>query len=271
MKNINWIASFPKSGNTWARLLMDAYFLEDVDINDIQTSHGDSNARYHAIDNLPPTRFSPTIQAMLRPTALVKMVVEHENHGKATPLFLKTHVANVRFAGIDLIPRELTNSVLYLVRDPRDVVPSYAAHMGLSYDKAIDSMANEWLLLTRSDKHQVDGMVCSWGQNVRSYTNANALNTGLVKFEDLKQAPAQALTYMLKHIGIDEPDPARVKKAVEMTRLSKLKAQEDAEGFGERSDKGEQFFGKKHKPLTVKQRRRVEKVFGPEMRLLGYL
>jgi hypothetical protein len=142
--------------------------------------------------------------------------------------------------------------------------------MGYNYDTAIDSMAKADLSLSHHDQQQVDGLVGSWSQNVASWVNANGLNAGLIKYEDLKKAPEQALTYALNHIG-EEPDAKRVKKAVKDCELAKFQKQEAAEGFGEQSEHCKTFFGKKHKPLTVRQRRRVENLFGREMRLLGYL
>lgn len=268
---INWIASFPKSGNTWMRLLMDAYFLGDVDINDIQTSWGDGNVRYYALDNLSPARYPQHIQMLLRPSGLTKMVLQYINNGKHVPLFLKTHSMRSNVGSVSLIPYELTKSVIYLVRDPRDIVPSYAAHMGYTYEEAIESMAKEDLVLAHHDLQQISGLTGSWGQNVRSWVNANGLNAGLIKYEDLKAAPEKALTYALNHIGIEEPDKAKIKKAVKICELSKIQAQEKQTGFGEQSRHNTQFFGAKHKRLTIAQRRTVERLFHREMTMLGYL
>ena len=271
-KQICWLASYPKSGNTWLRLLLDAYFLGDVDINDICIASGDVNAMYYKIDNQPANRYPLDVQQLLRPMALTKMVLKHLNLDIDRPLFLKTHTVNGVIDSVKMIPNELTRATIYLVRDPRDIVKSLASHMGYTYDQAIEMMDNSFYRLLSSETvdRQMTTILTDWGQHVKSYVLSTDKNALLVKYEDMKQAPEQALSAILKHCGmlVDEDN---VKKAVKLTRLSRLKSQESEQGFAEKSQSNNKFFGEDHKPLTVKQRRKVENLFGKEMKLLGYL
>ena len=271
-KEIVWIASYPKSGNTWLRLFLDAYFLGDVNINEIETSVGDLVTAFHATDNLSPTRYPLEIQQLLRPSALVKSIINYRNTKGVSgiPMFMKTHSVCGNMNGIDLMPPQLTHSTIYIVRDPRDVVRSYAAHMGKTINEAIESMGAEDTVLCSLERDQMFTMVSSWSTHVKSYVNDIHRNTGIIRYEDMKEKPEETFKVILNHIGI-EPDMDRLKKAIKMCEISKLQKQEEEIGFKERSGKEDKFFGGKKQNLTVRQAKRIEKMFSKEMKLLGYL
>jgi hypothetical protein len=272
-RQIVWLASFPKSGNTWLRLFLDAYYLGDIDINNIATSTGDNAGILHAVDNMSANRFPWQVQQLMRHSALLKQTLNYINTRHANiPMFVKTHSCSAKTMDIELLPHTLTKCVVYLVRDPRDIVPSYAAHMGMTYDEAITSMSNNILTLESSKQYdeQMLTHVTSWNLNVSSYLKDKSHNVLFVKYEDLKANPVQTFSTILGHVGV-KADEDRVKKAIKTCDLSKLKKQEEEKGFAEACAHGSKFFGQEHKNLTVAQRRRVENLFGREMRQLGYL
>lgn len=269
-KKIVWIASYPKSGNTWIRMLMDVYFFGGVDINDVIASAGDSREEFYQIDSQSPKRYPLNIQHCIRPAALTKMVLQHMQRNFAgVPMFLKTHNVNAEVGGLDLLPTALTRSVLYVTRDPRDVLPSFAKHMGLAHDEAVTTMTAELGYLSSENKIMLE-LTSSWAKHVRSYITEPQKNVGVFRYEDLNAAPEETFTSMLRHIGL-EPDESKVKDAVEACELAKLKQQEEVVGFCEKSSKADKFFGATHDPLSAKHRALLESAFSREMKQLGYL
>src|SRR5690606_564335 len=85
---------------------------------------------------LPVDKFSFLEQVMFQPTALMAQI---EYFPK---LLTKTHNANFMYKGWALLPAALTSRVILVVRDPRDVAISQAAHFGVSLDESIAGMAD---------------------------------------------------------------------------------------------------------------------------------
>ena len=110
---ITWIASYPRSGNTWIRAFITAYANDGkVDINGImQTS--DKNPEY--FDNIikkPIHDWTMTDQALVKPAAMIRLLEDAGGN-----LMLKTHDANIDVSGIAQMPYELTNAAIYIMRD----------------------------------------------------------------------------------------------------------------------------------------------------------
>lgn len=279
-KEIVWLASYPKSGNTWVRLFLDAYFLGDCDINDMVSSVADDNARALEIgDGVHDIRELPIdLQQLARPMGMLRRVLAFkQNHFADVPLFMKTHSANLLTNGIELLPEMLTKATIYIVRDPRDVLPSFAKHMGCDFDTALEHMTQPYRVLQGSkESNKVSDFVSSWSKNVTSYMSTDTHNVKIFRYEDLKANPEYHFAEILTHAGI-KPDPQRVKKALELTELDRLREQEKDKGFRESSPHAQNaFFGKgeiggwKGK-LSKRQQTVIEKKFKNVMKRLGYL
>ena len=100
---ISWIASYPKSGNTWVRLFLEAFLLDQIqelDPNNTFVSQGDSGALdYQAATTIVIDRITEQeswMWAMLRPAALINLV----NRQKKRPILVKTHWANIKIDDI---------------------------------------------------------------------------------------------------------------------------------------------------------------------------
>ena len=129
---IIWLASYPKSGNTWVRLFLKSYFsseIKDLNIND--TKKGDFVA-----------------PAFPNPDHLLNLGVDFKNFYEITKNwitlqdsinlnnktnFLKTHNAMCTINNNKFTNKNNTLGAIYLVRDPRDIVVSYAHHLGQSH------------------------------------------------------------------------------------------------------------------------------------------
>ena len=275
-RQIIWLASYPKSGNTWVRCFLDAYFLGDVDINEMLASSSDDVAHLHQMsDGSDIAKLPIDIQQLTRPMAMARLVSMHNHTRKGTiPLFVKTHQPHMIANGIELLPECLTKATVYLVRDPRDVLPSYAKHMGCDLDQGLEWMQDKYRTLA-GNENRIGELLSSWDAHVNSYINADTHNVMWVLYEDLLQDPEKYFTKILEHSGVT-PDPERVKKAIEVTRLDNLKRQEEKKGFSESSPHAKnQFFGeggsKNRAKLSPKHIHRIEKAFGRMMKRIGYL
>jgi len=274
-QTICWIASYPKSGNTWFRLFLDAYYLGEVDINDMVCSlSDDAVSRAQVGDGSHPWKYPIHIQQLTRPMALLRLVRAFaDNKFSDIPLFVKTHNANISTNGIELLPAMLTKAMICIVRDPRDVVLSYAKHMGKTVDQAIDMMCDKYQTLI-ADESRMSDVTSSWNIHTNSFLHDKDHNVLIIQYEDMKANPVDTFSKMLKHAGV-EVDKEKVRKAVKIVDIKNLKKREKASGFKESSPNAKnQFFGTGigwSNELTPKQRYRIEKQFGSVMKKLGYL
>jgi len=261
LREIHWLASFPKSGNTWVRFLWQAYVTGNGDINaNLRLSFADNlQSGYQQAAPFELAAMGREHRALLRPVVLMNLISQIA----LRPLVVKTHCAAFRVNSMDLIPAELSKSYTYLIRDPRDVAVSYARHLGKTVDEAIEFMGDE--------RHTLDGhapqFVLGWSNNVKSWERMDGI---IVRYEDLKADPAYCFSAILKNWGVD-PDPERVARAVELTEWDRMKKQEQEEGFIEAGE-GQFFAGSDwRKVLTDKQLEKIDRDHGETMRKYGYL
>jgi hypothetical protein len=277
-KSIVWLASYPKSGNTWVRCFLDAYFLGEVDINEMVCSISDDSAARQVIEHeSDPSKYPIDIQMLTRPVGMLRLVREYENSKiPGIPLFVKTHNAHMVANGIELLPQALTHSVIHIVRDPRDVVVSFAKHMGVDIGKAMEYFFDKYRTLVDERKPKMADFISSWPDNVKSYLNADSHNVLTVRYEDMKADPVTEFKRILEHSGV-EPDVDRIRTALEKVELSKLRKQESEKGFNESSPHAKNsFFGKGETggwkgKLTHAQEHRILKKCESVMKRLGYL
>lgn len=271
---IVWLASYPKSGNTWLRSFIDAYHHDrEPDINSMFGTVTDQAVRWYQAcspDNVQA--MEPRIQALLRPAAMLNL----SNSLTWDPKLVKTHNANIGMSGCRLIPAEVTRRVVYLVRDPRDVALSYAKHFGMELGVAVERMVDDRLMIHCKEEtdERVPHWTTSWARHVQSYAEAHDLDVTVVRYEDLKADPVRYFSWILKWIEVDA-DEERVARAVEACRLERLRAQEDERGFREASTKADRFFGSGatggwREVLSDDQVEMLEAHAGDVMRAFGY-
>lgn len=276
-QRIVWLASYPKSGNTWVRCFLDAYFLGEVDLNELVCSVTDDRADRHQIgDGSNIVDLPIDIQHLARPMNLLRLVrMFDQNKFSKVPLFVKTHNPNMVVNGIELLPQQLTQATIHIVRDPRDVLPSFAKHMGTDLDQAIEWMTDRWRTLKGTKSKTMD-IISSWNEAINSFLNDDCHNVRTFLFEDMKSNPVETFSEMLVHAGIT-PDYDRVRQALDVVKLSKLRKQEQENGFKESSPHAkDQFFGKGQvggwkTALNDMQKHKIEKAFGRTMKRLGYV
>ncbi len=278
MQRLVWLASYPKSGNTWVRLFLTAYThpeQDEVDINAVDVSlHAGNRDLFDRVIGLEASDLTPAEIERFRPDVYRQLAAEAEE-----PLFLKVHDRWRRTPdGGSLFPPETTAATIYIVRDPRGVAPSYANHYNLSIDVAIAQMATADHAIAAptnrlaSQLHQPMG---SWSQHVTSWLDQAELPVHLVRYEDLHAAPEAHFAEILRRAGLPV-DADRLAAALAQTRFERLQAQEAAVGFRERLSAAPRFFrqgrpDRWREELTTAQIARIERDHGAVMERLGYL
>lgn len=261
----NWLASYPKSGNTWVRLFLNAYTFGHLDINGTGVTRWDCDIyTYNAISPYPISDMRPETIIYLRHAALLHLMV-----GKNfSPIIFKTHTADINIGGVATVPRPLTRAAVYLVRDPRDVCVSFAKHLDLSIDETIGKMSNVHNVVKSPDSG-IGTWLTTWSGHVTSWDKDFVT---CIKYEDLKADPEIQFTRILKAFGI-KLDKRRLKKAIRLCDIEQLKKQEAKQKFIE-IGKQDKFFGQGkgwQNELSDDQARRIESDHREVMEKHGYL
>ena len=273
MGKIVWLASYPKSGNTWVRVFLHNLFRdpnEPYDINRIDKfSVSDTAAGwFQQFDPRPPTELSQEEIAKLRPKVHKLLTGIFPDN-----VFVKTHSALVEANGTPTITMEHTAGGIYILRNPLDVVISYANHYGRTLDEAIQDI-NRPGLQTQTSLRHVSEMMGSWSEHVVSWTGRPSPGLHVMRYEDMLSEPEKAFGALTRFLGLN-PQRGRLLKAIEQSSFRNMQKQEEQKGFDERSDKSERFFregraGQWREILTAEQIDAVVAAHRQQMSRFGY-
>lgn len=278
MSRIVWLASYPKSGNTWLRIFL-ANLLragsQPIDINEIATAGIASDRRQ--FDDASGIESSDMTQEEIeryRPEAYRYLAARSPE-----TLYIKIHDAfTCTSAGEPLVPPEVSAGAIYLSRNPLDVAVSYADHFACSIDAAIARLGSETASLSADSgklKMQLKQSLLSWSSHVSSWLDQRAIAVYLTRYEDMSIRPVETFSAIACFLGLPH-DEERVRRAVQFASFEILREQEKAHGFKERSPNAARFFrqGQVGAWRSVLRREQVAKVLqdhGPTMRRLGYV
>lgn len=275
---LQWIASYPKSGNTWVRIFIAAYINGGpVNFNCLpwQVCFSDlKTADYQSLSAAPVKDLTQLGVLAYRSAVLTNILIRG---GANKNVLVKTHHGLWKVEGYPLFPRHLCKKGVYLIRDPRDVAVSYANHLGMTVDETIDLMANTNAAAIKDPEVTGQGMVHflgTWSEHVNSWCSAKFPVFG-IKYEELCADPESIFRQMIEWLDWKLNEDC-LKVAVEATRFNRLKRMEGAMGFLEKSKKSKGFFGN-GKPehwkdvLTKAQTKKIEEAHGETMAKLGYL
>lgn len=276
-ERFTWIASWPKSGNTYLRLLLQAYQGNGyVDINNVNTSMGDNTEFwFQTVSPIPVDDLNFQSALLLRPAVLFNQLFSI--NGKKR--FIKTHCVNAEINKLPhLIPAEITERAIYIVRDPRDVAISMMTFMdtaeGLTMEQAAEKMNDPDYGITSS--RVGPSPLSTWSQHVSTWTNENRYPVAVVRYEDLCANPEKEFAQILAFCEM-EVDIARVSRAVKACKIAKLAKQEKEKGFREdlRDTIRKPFFYKGgsrwRSEMPGELARRIEQDHGKMMQQFGYL
>lgn len=281
MGAITLLSSYPKSGNTWVRAFLTGIWRAQqraaLNINDLMIQSISSKEFIDPLLGLPSAELSHAELEGIRPD-LCDLACRQAPAGER--LFLKTHDALLPGPATRRLPfsADALDRILYIVRDPRGVAPSFARHLGTSIDATIARMADAGFLLSSYPGrvgHHVRQLLSSWSAHVDSWMDNAAAPLLIVRFEDMASDPSSAFRKMLAFLEVNA-DTSTIDQVLDATRLSALQSQEARLGFREKTAGGHNFFhsGQPYEWKTLLSPQQVDALIMTHertMRRLGYL
>jgi len=272
-----WLASYPKSGNTWTRAFLSnlaailAGESDELDVNAI--------GRFSAGENFTPLYeerlgFRPTEEHRKEIAALRHEVQKSIADTYEGLVFVKTHNGLVMDHGQSIINFAVTSGAIYIVRNPLDVAISLSHHIGTTIDEAITTMGMPDVRTPVNEK-RVYEIWGSWSQHVESWTRKPHRAIYVMRYEDMLNDPQKTFGALARHLLLDATLP-QLNLAVERSSFANLKSQEEKTGFKEKPEKAERFFregraGQWKDVLTAAQVDRIVKDHREQMARFGYL
>ena len=278
-RGIIWIASYPRSGNTWTRAFINTllHIMEDpehaeLDINRVEpwTAADNATEHYTRLLGKPGHNALPSEIAAARPRVQAEIA-----RRAGRPVYVKTHNARGMDHGHPLINTGVTAGAVYLVRNPLDVAISLAHYGDLTLDKAIDDMGTPGFGVF-STRNYIRTIWGSWSEHVGSWAARPNPATLVTRYEDMIANPHDSFAAIARHLTL-APTPEQLERAVAMSSFERLKEKEVAAGFVEKPTySSERFFregrvGQWRERLSEEQIAKVVKAHHPLMRRFGYL
>ena len=279
---IIWLASYPKSGNTWMRSIISA-LLYSVD--------GEFNFNLlRKIDQFPEKKYLKYFIKDFSDFNGIKknwIVAQDRINLDGKIKLLKTHQGKYTIEGDSFTNNDNTLATIYIVRDPRNLVQSISNHYAKSLEDSCEFLIEPKIIGNGKNYENKQGglftLLGRWNEHYRSWTT-NKNNLLIIKYEDLIKNPRaqleKTIDFLKKYLTF-ETDENKINKILETTTFDNLKKLEKEGQFNEnatnKKDGGkENFFhlGPKNlwqKNLNEKIISRIEKNFLNEMKELGYL
>jgi aryl sulfotransferase len=276
---IIWLASYPKSGNTWMRILLTNYLRNAAAPADINQLDGGpiASARvcFDEWAGVEASALDDSVIEELRPQVYRCLLREATG-----TLYMKVHDAwGLTIRGDALFPSDVTAGVVYMLRNPLDVASSCSHHWGVSMAQAVQNLCTPAFAVARSHDGRSDQLrqqLRCWSGHAQSWLEDSCLPVHLVRYEDLRAHPAAAFGAVVRFCGLPW-NAAQVRKAVAFSDFSELRGQEQCNGFRERPLRSSGAFfrngksGSWREELSGDLARRIIQTHGESMRQFGYL
>ena len=282
---IIWLASYPKSGNTYVRAFLSAYYYsEDGKFDFTQISK---------IDQFPHEKFFKKKVSNINEASQQWIPIQREIKQNKKIRFFKTHSFLGNYQGNHFTSAETTLGAIYIVRDPRNVLTSLKNHYSFDDDQALKMITDKTRsLMSNNGSHASLTYISSWAENYLSWFKNNQFRKLFVKYEDLLTNKYETFrdiivfsnTLMNRVEGVNK---TKLQKAIETTNFDILKKKEVSEKFeGQQngfknwrnfhSENKNLFFnlGPENnwkKVLNSKIAEKIENNFEKEMKHLNYL
>ena len=277
---IIWLASYPKSGNTWVRSLLSAYYYSK-----------DGNFSFDLLKNIglyPQKKYFDI--KIDKPGEINSYwdISQKKIISNKKKIFLKTHNSLIALNGKNFTKPEYTLGIIYVVRDPRNVLTSLKNHYDLDYEKSLNFMLNEkkYIYDIREKNDYSDfHFLSSWSNHYKSWINNNLFKRIVIKYEDLEKDTYQTLKNLINYINdlceVNEIiDEKKINNCIKSTNFEVLKHKEKKEGFSEnvysvKTKKKIDFFhlGSKNKWKEIVPKelhKKINNVFKEDLKNLKY-
>ena len=277
---IIWLASYPKSGNTWVRSLLSAYYyskngnfnfelLKNIDVYPQQ--------KYFDVKIDKPGEINSYWDA-----AQEKIISEKKIK------ILKTHNSLLALNGKDFTKPKYTLGIIYIVRDPRNVITSLKNHYDLDYEQSLNFMLNEKKYLydiQKKNDYADFHFLSSWSNHYKSWINNNLFKKMVIKYEDLENDTFKTLKNLIIYINdlfqVNEKiDEIKINNCIKTTNFEILKHKEKKEGFPEnvyskKTNKKIDFFNlgpknKWEKVIPKEFHEKINNIFKQDLKNLKY-
>jgi hypothetical protein len=240
MGGIIWIASFPRSGNTWVRNFLHNLLRPRADTHDINAMIGLSAYEisaewYEGLLPKPIKDCSPEEVAKVRPQAQERLAAAADGL-----VMVKTHNALVRHEGVPLINARVTAGAIYIVRNPLDVAISYAHHLNTTIDQAIAAMNTMGYAVPNLEGGAYE-LYGSWSENVMSWTRKAHAGLHVLRYEDMLAEPLESFGKLASFLRL-VPGDGELRAAIEKSSFERLRGQEEKHGFWEKPKDAKSFF-----------------------------
>ena len=246
-QGIFWLASYPKSGNTWFRVVL-ANALnpskQALNINQIKiTRHASDRALFVEALGFNSYLFSEEELLQLRP-----IVYRWYSQKKMEVHYFKIHDASIYLnETTSLVPHEGCLGALYFIRNPLDIAISFAHHSNISIDQCIDFMCDRDAKMYGNTGFlgmQLQQYLLSWSRHVESWITMNSsVRVMCIRYEDMHLSALSTFKKALQFLNLDIPEHA-ILSAIDNARFEKLQHQESQQGFREKSFEQINFFRK---------------------------
>ena len=282
---IIWLASYPKSGNTYVRAFLSAYYFSEngqFDFNQILN-----------IDQFPHEKYFKQKVNGISEASKQWIPIQREINKNKKIKFFKTHSCLGNYQGNQFTSPETTLGAVYIVRDPRNVLTSLKNHYSFDDDKALKMITDKTRsLMSNNGSHASLTHISSWAENYLSWLRNNQFRRFFVKYEDLISNKYETFRDIIVFINtlmnrVEGVDKSKLQKAIETTNFNVLKKKEISETF-DGSDNGFKSWRKFHsenknlffnlgpennweKILKTKISNEIEISFEKEMKKLEYL
>jgi len=280
---IVWIASYPKSGNTWVRSLLSAYlYTKDGIFSDFDL--------LKKIHQFPSKKY---LEFFLKKFQDIKEVSEYWiaaqdriNLLNTGTTFLKTHSALCTLENNSFTNRNNTCAAIYVVRDPRNLITSFSHHYSMNIDQSYNFIIDKNKMIMQNDSDNEKGIATilgNWSEHYKSWKNLKIAPVLIIKYEDLivdtQNSFLKILNFLNKVIKI-EIDEKKIINTVSTCNFENLSNKEKKEGFSEaaiyKNSKKVNFFylGKKNNwknMLDLEIEKKLRESFFKEMKELNYI